>query len=85
MKAVMPKKQTNRKKGNTKMYIILIFNRLCVRIPLMARCDKVYYDFMHYILTAAGLFYIAELVEEYSVLTGKVIKYLITVSILIGI
>ena len=39
---------------------------------------------MH-ILTAAGLFYIAELVEEYSVLTGKVIKYLIIVSILIGI
>ena len=30
--------------------------------------------------TAAGLYYLAELVEEYTVLTSKVIRYLIMVS-----
>lgn len=36
--------------------------------------------FFFLLVTAAGLYYLAELVEEYTVLTGKVIKYLIYVS-----
>ena len=35
--------------------------------------------------TAAGLFYMAELVEEYTVMTQRIIKYVIFVSILISI
>lgn len=31
-------------------------------------------------ISAAGLYYLAELVEEYTVATGKVIKYLLIVS-----
>ncbi|XP_005089622.1 protein TEX261 [Aplysia californica] len=34
---------------------------------------------------AAGLYYLAELVEEYTVMTGKIIKYLIYATILIYI
>lgn len=30
---------------------------------------------------AAGLFYLAEIVEEYTVLTAKIIKYMLIVSI----
>ena len=35
--------------------------------------------------TAAGLFYMAELVEEYTVMTQRIIKYVIFVSILVSI
>ena len=32
------------------------------------------------VFSAAGLFYLAELVEEYTVLTARIIKYLLIVS-----
>lgn len=35
--------------------------------------------------TAAGLYYLAELVEEYTVMTGKIIKYLIYVSVYMAV
>lgn len=35
-----------------------------------------------YVLTAAGLYYLAELIEEYTVATSRIIKYMIMVSIM---
>lgn len=37
-------------------------------------------EYIIFCLAAAGLYYLAELVEEYTVTTGKVIKYLLIVS-----
>ena len=37
--------------------------------------------FVLFIFLAAGLYYLAELVEEYTVITGRLIKWLLVVSI----
>ncbi len=34
-----------------------------------------------FVFTAAGLYYLAELIEEYTVATSRIIKYMIMVSI----
>ena len=38
------------------------------------------YNIIYYKIIAAGLFYLAELVEEYTTMTAKIIKYIIWVS-----
>ncbi len=42
--------------------------------------DKIQIFVKHLVFTAAGLYYLAELVEEYTVYTARVIKYLTFVS-----
>ena len=36
---------------------------------------------MSFPIAAAGLYYLAELIEEYTVATGRLIKYMVYVSI----
>ena len=43
-------------------------------------CQKVHFVPLFY--SAAGLYYLAELVEEYTVMTGKIIRYLVMVCVL---
>ena len=49
--------------------------------PWMIRWNCIHaYHIRHLYSAAAGLYYLAELVEEYSVLAKKILVYLLTVS-----
>lgn len=46
----------------------------------MALCVTKFSCLLLFVFAAAGLYYLAELIEEYTVATSRIIKYMILVS-----